>query len=94
MNDVFFAGSIRKKAGEPKGILRFASPKEVLRTDLVQALRRFVEEKEWKLRLLLATGFVPYALATEIGAEEGMSPENYIKEMANSKICLAPREHP
>jgi hypothetical protein len=39
------------------------------------------------------TGFAPDALATETGAERGrvMTPENYMKEMANSKICLAPR---
>jgi hypothetical protein len=92
VNDVFFAGSLRKKAGERKGILRLASPKEVVRSDLVQALKRFTEEKQWTVRLLLAPSFVPYALATEMGAEGSMmTPENYMKEMANSKICLAPR---
>jgi hypothetical protein len=93
LNDVFFAGSLRKKAGERRGIFRLASPKEVVRSDLVHALKRFAEEKQWAVRLVLVTGFAPYALATEVGAEGGrvMTPENYMKEMANSKICLAPR---
>jgi hypothetical protein len=82
-----------EESRERKGIFRFASPKEVARSDLVHALKRLTEEKQWAVRLVLVTGFAPDALATETGAERGrvMTPENYMKEMANSKICLAPR---
>jgi len=92
VNDVFFAGSIRQKVVERKGIFHIPNPKEVVRNDLALALERFAEAKTWKLRLLLATGFVPHAVAWGLAAKgTTMSPDDYMKEMANSKICLAPR---
>ena len=44
LNDVFFAGSLRKKAGDRKGIFR-PQAQRMVRSDLVRALKRFREEK-------------------------------------------------
>jgi hypothetical protein len=91
-NDVFFAGSVRQKVAEPKGKLRIPNPKEVVRNDLADALQRFEDAEKWKLKLLLAQGFVPHAVAWGLAAKGStLSPDEYMKEMARSKICLAPR---
>jgi hypothetical protein len=92
VNDVFFAGSIRQKVQQRKGILQIPNPKEVVRNDLAQALERFEAAKTWKLKLLLAKGFVPHAVAWGLVSKDTtMSPDDYMKQMADSKICLAPR---
>jgi hypothetical protein len=92
VNDVFFAGSIRHNVEERKGIFRIPNPKQVVRDDLALSLERFSATTKWKLKLLLAQGFVPHAIAWGFAAEGStMSPDAYMKEMANSKICLAPR---
>ena len=90
-NDVFFAGSIRQDAAVRRKI-KMPNPKQVVRDDLAESLKRFEARKKWKLKLLLATGFVPHAVAWGL-AEKGstMSPDEYMKEMATSKICLCPR---
>jgi hypothetical protein len=91
VNDVFFAGSIRQHVGKRKGI-KIPNPKEIVRDDLAESLKRFEARKKWNLRLLLATGFVPHAVAWGLAAKGStMSPDAYMQEMANSKICLAPR---
>lgn len=91
-NDVFFAGSTRQKVADRKSAFEVPSPKEVVRKDLAEALERFEETKKWKLKLLLAKGFVPHAVAWGLAAKgTTMSPDDYMKEMANSKISLAPR---
>jgi hypothetical protein len=91
VNDVFFAGSIRQKA-EKKSLFEIPNPKQLVRDDLAESLKRFEAQKKWNLKLLLATGFVPQAVAWGLAAEGStMSPEDYMTEMANSKICLAPR---
>ena len=92
VNDAFFAGSIRQNVVERKGIFRFPNPKQMVRDDLAQALQRFSDAGKWKLKLLLAQGFVPHAVAWGFAAKGStMSPGEYMKEMANTKICLAPR---
>ena len=91
-NDVFFAGSIRQNVAERKSIFTIPNPKQLIRDDLAKALQRFEDAKKWKLKLLFATGFVPHARAWGLAAKGStMSPDDYMKEMANSKICLAPR---
>jgi hypothetical protein len=92
VNDVFFAGSIRQNVVERKGIFCIPNPKQVVRDDLAESLRMFAATTKWNLKLLLATGFVPHAVAWGLAAKgTTMSPDDYMKEMANSKICLAPR---
>jgi hypothetical protein len=92
VNDVFFAGSIRHKAVERKSLLKIPNPKQVVRDDLAKSLKKFEAQKKWNLKLLLATGFVPHTVAWGLAAEGStMSPDVYLGEMANSKICLAPR---
>lgn len=91
-NDVFFAGSIRQQAVERKSLLKLPNPKQVVRDDLAESLKRFEAEKKWNLKLLLATGYVPHAVAWGLAEKDStMSPDVYMTEMANSKICLAPR---
>ena len=92
VNDVFFAGSTRQEVVERKKLLRISKPKEIIRRDLAQSLERFSAAKNWNLKLLLAAGFVPHAVAWGFAAKgTTLSPDAYMKEMANSKICLAPR---
>ena len=91
-NDVFFAGSIRQNVVERSGILQIPNPKQIVRDDLANSLRKLAAANKWNLKLRLAPGFVPHAVAWGLAAEgTTMSDDEYMKEMANSKICLAPR---
>jgi hypothetical protein len=92
VNDVFFAGSIRQNVVERKSLFKIPNPKQVVRDDLADSLRRFEAKAKWNLKLLLAAGFVPHAVAWGFAAKGStLSPDEYMKEMAKSKICLAPR---
>jgi hypothetical protein len=45
-DDGFFAGSIRQKVVDRKSIFHIPNPKEVIRNDLAQALKRFADAKK------------------------------------------------
>ena len=92
VNDVFFAGSIRQVAVDRTLIPKIPNPKQVVRNDMAQSLKRLALKKHWRLRLLLADGFVPHAVAWGLATQGStISTDEYMREMANSKICLAPR---
>jgi hypothetical protein len=91
-NDVFFAGSIRQAAVERKLLPKIPNPKQVVRNDMAESLKRLAAEKHWRLKLLLAESFVPHAVAWGLATEGStISTDQYMREMANSRICLAPR---
>jgi hypothetical protein len=91
-NDVFFAGSIRQAVVERKIPLKIPNPKQVVRNDMAGSLKRLAAKNNWRLNLLLADGFVPHAVAWGLASEGStISTDQYMTEMANSKICLAPR---
>lgn len=92
VNDVFFAGSTRHALVERKAFLKIRNPKQVVRDDMVAALERLAAKKHWNLKLLFTKGFIPHAVAWGFAPEGStMSTDDYMSEMANSKICLAPR---
>jgi Exostosin family. len=92
VNDVFFAGSIRQEVVERKSLLKIPNPKQVVRNDMAESLKRLAAKKHWRLKLLLAEGFVPHAVAWGLATEGStISSDQYMREMANSRICLAPR---
>jgi hypothetical protein len=91
-NDVFFAGSIRQAVLETKQVLRIPNPKQVVRNDMAESLKRLAAKKHWRLKLLLAESFVPHAVAWGLATEGStITTDEYMREMANSRICLAPR---
>jgi hypothetical protein len=48
-NDVFFAGSIRQAAVERKLLPKIPNPKQVVRNDMAESLKRLAAEKHWRL---------------------------------------------
>jgi Anti-sigma-K factor rskA len=68
-DDGFFAGSIRQKVVDRKSIFHIPNPKEVIRNDLAQALKRFADAKKLRPaaeptpRSIFTFGWVPWAIA-------------------------------
>jgi hypothetical protein len=94
-NDVFFAGSIRQAAVERKLLPKIPNPKQVVRNDMAESLKRLAAEKHWRLKLLLAESFVPHAVAWGLATEGStISTDQYMREMANPEFVLLRGERP
>ncbi len=89
VNDVFFAGSIRQKVVDRKSIFHIPNPRRWFEKRFSPGSGEVCGRKKMEIEAPTRDGIRPSCRGLAKGTT--MSPDDYMKEMANSKICLAPR---